>query len=223
MHPNQYPPRVLMALAVVVVALSFLGCAPAITVESNRDPAFQVDLNKVFVIIDTRKIDGETMRTMDSGNDFDRGDTDTVSFITKFLPALVTDFEAAGVEIKGHVVTGLELSPADITRRVAEFDADAVLHITESWYQVKVDPGILGFGDIRDVTAIDLSAVIFDDRDGNRAVWKALLKSEITHSGSWEQLAEVLAGSLVSQLQTDGLIDATKQSPPSSKDPSKSV
>jgi hypothetical protein len=213
-HENRYASYLLMFLAIAVVCTTFLGCAPSITVQSNLDPQYKVNLKKAFVIIDTRKIDDATMKIIPRGTEFKRDGADTTNFVAEFLPILITEFELAGVEVKGHVVTGLELSADDIERRVNAFDPDAVLNVTEAWYMVLVDKGFMGLMETKTVTAIDLDAYILGDQGGERAVWKALLKSEVGASGGWEKMARALAHSLVNQLKEDGLIDPTGEKAP---------
>lgn len=204
-------------LALLALALVFLaaGCAPKVTVESNVNPEYKADLEKLFVIVDTRKIDDATEQVWDGGNEFGGSDVkaDTTNFMKEFLPRLSRYFEEAGVEIKGHAVTGLELSSDAVNRKITDYKPDAVLHIKESWFAVQRDSGILGLGATEDVTAIDLDCWLTTEGHADEAVWRALLQIQAA-AGAWKTMADELAISLVDQLTLDGLVDPKSVSTP---------
>ena len=197
---------VLLALALCVA-----GCAPQAQIESNMNPDYRADLDRIFVVIDTHKIDQATEQIWDGKDEFGGGNakSDTTCFMKVFLPTLAEYFEGAGVEIKGHAVTGLELSPGLIQAKIEAYAPDAVLHIKESWFAVQRDPGILGLGATEDVTAIDLDCSLTDELYPDQAVWRALLQIQAA-PGAWKTMADKLAESLVDKLMLDGLVDPTK-------------
>lgn len=192
-----------LALLVVVTA----GCTPQVQVESNQNPEYRADLERLFVIIDTHKIDQATQQVWDGGNEFGgEAKSDTTNFMKVFLPRLAGYFDEVGVEIKGHAVTGLELAPGQVQQKIRDYQPDAVLHIDEAWFMLHKDPGILGLMATRDVTAIDLDCRLTDERFPDQVVWRALLQIE-AQPGAWKTMAEELALSLVDRLVVDGLID----------------
>lgn len=206
---------ILAALSLLVLAA---GCAPSVEVESNLNPAYSADLEKVFVIVDTRKIDDATEQIWDGGNEFggSNADADTTCFMREFLPKLSGYFAEAGVETKGHAVTGLELSPDAVNNRIADYAPDAVLHVKESWFMVNRDPGLLGIGATEDVTAIDLDCWLTSDDFPDEVVWRALVQVK-GQAGAWKAMADELAISVVDQLTVDGLIDPDNESTPPRK------
>lgn len=206
-----------LALLAVGLVLLAAGCAPQVQVESNLNPDYQADLERVFVVIDTHKVDQATQQVWDGGNEFGgAAESDTTNFMKVFLPKLSEYFAEVGVEIKGHAVTGLELAPSAIDQKIAAFAPDAVLHIKESWFEVHKDPGILGFMSTQDVTAIDLDCSLTDDAFPDQVVWRAVVQVK-AQPGQWKDMADELALSIVDKLQLDGLIDPAKRSTPEPK------
>ena len=191
-------------LAILMAALG--GCAPTITVQSNMDPNYQVRMKKAFVVLDTRKLDDATRRINYSGNDFNAGVADTVEFTDHFLEALTLSFAAVDVDFKVYRFTGLELSESEITDRARDYQADALLWITEDWFSVMRDEGFFGLGSTQEVMAIDLNTFIYPAEmlDGT-PVWRATLEIE-SGRGGMTQMARELASSLVAKLVSDGLI-----------------
>ncbi len=199
----------------LVLAAGATGCAPQAQIESNMNPDYQADLDRVFVIIDTHKIDDATRQIWDERDEFGGGSAkpDTTNFMKEFLPKLAQYFEAVGVETRGHAVTRLELSPSRVTEKIEAYGPDAVLHITESWFAIQRDPGILGLMATEDVTAIDLDCSLTDERYPDQTVWRALLQIEAS-PGAWKTMADKLAQSLVDKLMQDGLIDPARTRSP---------
>ena len=190
----------------VLILFTLGGCAPVIEVQSNLAADYRVDLDKVFVVLDSRQLDDTTMRINLPDGDFSLGATDTTSFTTHFLDELALSFEAVNVEIQVHRVTGLELSENEVTGGSEEFQADAVLWVKEAWFGVLRDKGLLGLEKIDTVTAIDLDAYILRDSQDKEAVWRAAIEVEAGRSGL-PQMAQELAKTLVGKLVADGLID----------------
>lgn len=198
--------RVGIYLVLAVLALlAAPGCKPTINVESSIDPSFETDLDRVFVVIDTRKIDEATQRIWAPGQEFGRGVPDTTCFMKVFLRALVADFESVEVEARGHAVTGLELSPDVIRNKIRAFEPDAVINVNQEWFEVTIDRDPLGIMESRDVTAIDLNASIPDSRNSRNVAWRALLKAK-AGPNEWDAMAKSLSRALVDRLVADGLV-----------------
>lgn len=197
--------RLSSGVPALALLLALVACAPKISVQSNLDPDYRVDIDRVFVVIDTRQVDEASRKIVGDGGEFAAEKRDTLSFNTYFLPALRERFALANVEVDGHVISGLELSPTEITDAIVEYAPDAVLRVKEAWFLVRKDPGLMGLGKSQEVTAIDLDAMIFEP-GVDEAKWRALLEIE-SGQGGLPKMAEVLADNLVLKLLADGLID----------------
>lgn len=191
-----------LLLITLILGLT-IGCAPTIEIESNMRPDYSADLHRIFVVLKSRQLDENTQTLVGSGTEFSDGKIDTLCFSSYFLDQLTLSLEAVDVDMEAHLLTGLELSPREITDPAEQFEADAILGIEESWFSILHDKDL--FFDNSRVTDIDLDATIRENIDDEDIAWRAFLSIESGHGGLPE-MARELANTLVNKLVEDGLI-----------------
>ena len=123
-------PRTSIMLFLVALVLSMLsGCAPTITTQSNLAPDYRADLDKVFVILDSRQLDDTTRKVNFKKGEFKAEVSDTTSFANYFLEELALSFAAVNVEHEVYRITGLELSEGEFRGPAEEFGGDGELWV----------------------------------------------------------------------------------------------
>ena len=190
-------------LAVVLIC----GCSPpAVSVKSNLSAGYSADAEKIFVVLDTRELDGRTEAIRFEYAEFGMGEPDTLCFGINFLNELALNFEAIGVQCGFYRMTSVETNEEDCARLAKRFGADEVVWIKEDFIGITRNAGTWALVPYEEVTELTLDARILGDTKESALNWRASINAK-KGTGDWSAMAQASASRLVDKLVADGLIN----------------
>lgn len=168
------------ALCTVCVAAFLFGCA-AVSMKSVRDPSFSEPINKLFIILDHRRVD-----QIDS------------SYTPYLITALKEEFSKKGIEIAIRNVNALVLDDNIYRSEIAFYEPDGVMTIIATGGTVAGPAGGLA-RIIYDVSLFDSSKI--------KRIWRAQINASGA-AGVREKRMKLMARDLVNRLSEENLISS---------------